>query len=147
MSLLERLEEDLKSAMRAGDGVKRDTLRMVLAACKNRRIELAGDLNEEQLLAVLSQNVKSRKDSAEQYQAAGREELAAKELAEIAVIEIYLPQKLSEEDTRKLVEEKIGELGLTSKKEMGQVMKAIMATHKNLVDGKLVQRFAGEILS
>jgi len=147
MTMRERIEADVKTAMRERNELARDTLRMVLAAMKNRRIELGEDLDEEQELAVLMQSVKSRKDSAEQYQKAGREELAAKELAEIGIIESYLPRQLGEEETREIVASLVAELGLTSKKELGVLMKQIMARHKGRVDGKLVQRFAGEILA
>jgi uncharacterized protein YqeY len=118
----------------------------VLAAMKNRRIELREDLDEAQELAVLMQSVKSRKDSAEQYQDAGRSELADKELAEIRIIDGYLPQQLTEEETREIVGAMVTELGLTSKKELGALMKQVMARHKGRVDGKLVQRFAAELL-
>lgn len=147
MTMRERIEADVKTAMRERNELARDTLRMVLAAMKNRRIELGEDLDEEQELAVLLQSVKSRKDSAEQYRNAGREELAAKELAEIGIIEAYLPEQLSEEETREVVAALVAELGLTSKKELGALMKETMARHKGRVDGKLVQRVAGEILA
>lgn len=146
-SLLETLQTDLKQAMRAGDADTRDAIRMVLAALKNRRIELGADLDEGESLAVLTKQVKSREDSAGQYDAAGRPELAAKERAEIEVIRRYLPEQLSEEAVRELVERTIARLGATSKKDLGQVMKAVLADHKGRIDGKLVQRFASELLA
>jgi len=146
MGVRETLDADLKTAMRGGDTLSRDTLRMVLAGVKNKRIEVGEDLSEEQVLAVLASAVKSRKDSAAQFDEAGRPELAVKERAEIDVIERYLPQQLSEAETRTLVEGLVGELGITTKRELGKLMKAVMAEHKGRVDGKLVQRFAGELL-
>ena len=146
MSLKDQLEADLKDAMRAGEVLRRDTLRMVLAAMKNRRIELGEDLNDEQQLAVLRSNVKSRVDSAQQYEKAGRDDLAAKEAAEIEMIEGYLPKMLSESDTKRIVEEAIAEVGAASRKDMGRVIKAVMAKHKGLVDGKLVQGLAAGML-
>ncbi len=146
MGVRETLDADLKTAMRGGDTLSRDTLRMVLAGVKNKRIEVGEDLSEEQVLAVLASAVKSRKDSAAQFDEAGRPELAVKERAEIDVIERYLPQQLSEAETRTLVEGLVGELGITAKRELGKLMKAVMAEHKGRVDGKLVQRFAGELL-
>ncbi len=145
-SLSDQLGSDLKDAMRAGETVRRDTLRMVLAAMKNRRIEVGAELDEDQQMSVLMSAVKSRKDSVEQYSANDRQDLADKELAEIAVIEGYLPQQMGPQETAELVRAKIAELGLTSKREMGQLMKAVMADHKGSVDGKLVQRLAGEHL-
>ena len=147
MSLIEQLTSDVKDAMRAGETLRRDTLRMTLAAMKNRRIETGQDLDEDQQLAVLLSAVKSRTDSVTQYEANDRQDLADQERAEIAVLQGYLPKQLSEEETAEIVRAKIGELGLTSKSEMGQVMKAIMADHKGALDGKLVQRLAAQELA
>lgn len=147
MSLFEQLQEDLKDAMRAGDTVSRETLRMVIAAFKNKRIEFGRDLEGPEELDVVQKNVKTRQDSVEQYTSAGREDLAAKEAAEIEVLKRYLPQALTEEETRELVSGLIAELGITKKQELGQLMKRVMAEHKGRVDGKLVQSVAGELLS
>ena len=146
MSLLTTVQNDLKEAMRAGDVVTRETLRMVLSALKNRRIELIADLSPAEELAVLTKQVKSREDSAAQYDAAGRPELAARERAEIEVIRRYLPEQLSEDAVRELVERTIATVGASSKKDIGAVMKSILAEHKGKVDGKLVQRLASERL-
>jgi len=146
VSLIETLQEDLKEAMRAGDTTARGTLRMAIAALKNRRIEKGLDLDEGEALAVLTKQVKSREDSAGQYEEAGRPELAEKERAEIEVIRRYLPEQLSEHDLRELVAKTIEAVGASSKKDIGVVMKAIMAEHRGRVDGKLVQRFASETL-
>jgi len=146
MKLLAKLQEDLKDAMRAGDVTTKETLRMTLAALQNRRIEAGEDLDEGTELQVLTKQVKSREDSVEQYDAADRKDLADKERAEIEVLRRYLPEQLSEDSVRALVQKVISEQGLSSKKEMGQVMKAIMAEHRGKVDGKLVQRLASELL-
>ncbi len=143
----ERIDADLKNAMRERDTVTRDTLRMVMAALKNRRIELQRDLEPPDEIGVLQKAHKSRLDSAQQYSDAGREELAEKERTEASLISNYLPKQLGEEETRTIVQAIVDELGLTEKKEMGQVMKAVMARHKGEVDGKLVQKAAGELLS
>ena len=147
MSLADQLMAAVKEAMRGGETLRRDTLRMVVSALKNRRIELGSELTPEQELAVLSSAVKSRADSAAQYDQAGRSELAEKERAEIAVIEGYLPEQLGPEEIQRIVGEKIAELGLSSKQELGQLMKAVMADHKGAVDGKLVQQAAAALLS
>lgn len=146
MKLLAQLQSDLKDAMRAGDTTARETLRMVLAALKNRRIETGEDLAEGEELQVLTKQVKSREDSVEQYDAAGRKDLADRERAEIEVLKRYLPEQMSADDVRALVQKTIADLGLSSKKDMGQVMKAILAEHRGTVDGKLVQRLASELL-
>lgn len=147
MSVLETLQNDLKAAMRARDEVSRATLRMVIAALENRRIELGRGLEESEELAVLGKQVKSRQDSAEQYEQGGRPELAQRELAEIEVVRRYLPTELSEDALRDIVRATIERLGVDSKAGLGQVMKAVMAEHRGRVDGKLVQRVAGELLA
>jgi hypothetical protein len=146
MSVQPRIESDLKTAMRSQNALARDTLRMVIAAFKNRRIELGGDLTEADEIAVLQKAHKSRLDSAEQYDAAGRPELAERERAEAALVESYLPQQLGEDETRALVERLVAELGIAGKQDIGRLMKTVMAEHKGQVDGKLVQRIAGELL-
>lgn len=147
MSLTDQLNDDLKAAMRGGDTVARETIRSAMAALKNKRIELGKDLEETDVLAVLGKCVKSREDSVEQYAKAGREDLAEKERAEIAVLKGYLPAMLSEDETRALVQELIAELGIGSKKEFGKLMKVAMERHRGRIDGKTVQRIAGETLS
>ena len=154
MSLRDRLQADVKSAMRDGDKLKRDTLRMVLAAVQEARGELVrlgklkldDELPEDAVLAVLAKNVKTREDSAEQYETAGRVDLAQQERAEIGVIKGYLPEGLSDDDVRAAVTEVIESLGVTEKSGLGQVMKAMMAKYKGRVDGKAVQKHANEIL-
>jgi hypothetical protein len=150
MGLKEQLEADLKEAMKAGETVRRDTLRMTLAALKNRAIELGGTatvLDQDQCLAVVLGAVKTRKDSASQYDDAKRDDLAKIERAEIEVLQGYLPKALSEEETRAVVQAAIESSGATSNKQMGLVMKVVMGSHRGSVDGKLVQRLCGELLS
>ena len=146
MSLADQIQSDLKDAMKAGDAIKRDTLRMLVASLKNARIDKGSDLDEKEVLGAVRTNVKTRKDSAQQYRDAGRPELADKEEAEIGVLEGYLPQQLDEAATRGIVEEAIRETGAEGKAGIGLVMKAVMAKHRDVVDGKTVQRLAGELL-
>ncbi|HYY98939.1 MAG TPA: GatB/YqeY domain-containing protein, partial [Pyrinomonadaceae bacterium] len=103
------------------------TLRMVKAAVQNREIEKGGELSDEELTKLLQSLVKQRRDSVEQYEKAGRAELAEKERAEIAVIEEYLPRAASREEIERAVEEAVAETGASSMKEMGAVMKAALA--------------------
>jgi uncharacterized protein len=146
MPLLTKLQDDLKTAMRAKDVLARDTLRMVLAEMKNRRIELGHELKETDQEAVLARCVKTRRDSFEQYEKAGRSDLAEKERAEISVIEGYLPEQLSEDEVRAAVKAAIETSGAKSKKDLGAVMKALMVEHKGRIEGKVAQRFAAELL-
>src|SRR5688572_30649132 len=127
MSLKERITSDMTAAMKARESERLSTLRMVKAAVQNREIEKGGELSEEELVKALQSLVKQRRDSVEQYEKAGRTELAEKEKAEIAVIEEYLPQAASLEEIERAVAEAIAETGATSMKEMGAVMKAAQA--------------------
>ncbi len=146
MSLQERIEADLKTAMLERNTLTRDTLRMVIAAFKNKKIELGRTLDRDDEVSVLQKAHKSRLESAEAFGLADRSELAQKERAEAAVIEGYLPKLMGEGETRAVVEAIVRELGLTDKKQIGQVMKTAMSRHRSEVDGKLVQKIAGELL-
>jgi uncharacterized protein YqeY len=146
MSLKERLEADLKSAMRDQRNLERDTLRLALSALKYRRIELGKELDDAEVIASLQKGVKSREESAGEYTKAGRPELAAKERAEAAVLAGYLPKLLDEAATRELVRAAIAEHGIADKKQLGALMKAVLAKHQGQVDAKLVNRLAGELL-
>ena len=127
MSLKERITGDMTAAMKARDAARTSTLRMVKAALTNREIEKGGELSDEEVTKALQSLVKQRRDSVEQYEKAGRAELADKERAEIAVIEEYLPRAATREEIERAVEEAITEAGATSMKEMGAVMKAAQA--------------------
>ncbi len=146
MSLLERLQDDLKEAMRASETMRRDTIRLVISALKLKAIDGKQELDEGEEFTVLKKEVKNRRDSIEQYEAANREDLAAIERAEIDVLEPYLPEEMSAEQVREIVQAAIQQLGATSKKEMGKVMQTVMAEHKGQVDGKVVQQCANELL-
>jgi uncharacterized protein len=127
MSLKERIISDLTAAMKAKDAARLSTLRMVKASFMNREIEKGGELTDEELTKALQSLVKQRRDSIEQYEKAGRQELADKERAEIEVIEEYLPQAASREEIEQAVMAAISETNATSMREMGAVMKAAQA--------------------
>jgi len=146
-TLLARLQDDMKAAMKSGDTLTRDTLRLAITDLKRRELDLARDLTPDEELAVMQKAVKSREDSVTQYDGAGRKDLADQERAEIGVLRRYLPQMLSEEETRALVTAAIQKLGVSSKKDLGQVMKAVLAEHKGRVAGGLVQKLAAELLA
>lgn len=139
MSLFDRLSEDLKQAMRSKDQLRMDVIRMIKAAALNKEIELKKDLDDADLSRIMTQLIKQRKESVEQYQKAKRDDLAGKELKEIAIIESYLPKALSADEIAQAVSAAIQETGATSLKDMGTVMKAVMAKLAGqTVDGKQV---------
>ncbi|HYP00762.1 MAG TPA: GatB/YqeY domain-containing protein [Pyrinomonadaceae bacterium] len=127
MSLKQRIVDDMTAAMRAKDAARLSTLRMVKAAMMNRQIEKGGELTDEEMTKMLQSLLKQRRDSVEQYEQGGRAELAAKERAEITVIEAYLPQAATREEIESAVAAAIAETGASSMKEMGAVMKAVQA--------------------
>jgi uncharacterized protein len=139
MTLGEKIIVDLTASMKAQDAARTSTLRMVKAAMMNRQIEKGGQLDDEEISKLLRSLVKQRRDSIEQYQKAGRQELVDKESAEITVIEGYLPQAASRDEIEAVVAEAISSTGASSMKDMGKVMKAAQAglAGKN-ADGRLV---------
>ena len=139
MSLKDKIISDLTGAMKAKDAERLSVLRMVKANLMNRQIEKGADLTDEEITKALQTLVKQRRDSVEQYEKAGRDELAAKEKSEITVLEDYLPQSASKEEIEKAVAEAIAETGASSVKEMGMVMKAAQAKLAGKsADGKTV---------
>jgi len=139
MSLKQQIISDLTASMKAQDAPRTSTLRMVKAAVINREIEKGGELDDEEMSKLLRSLVKQRRDSVEQYEKGGRQELADKEKAEIVVIEAYLPQAASREEIEAAVADAIAESGASSMKDMGKVMKAAQAVlaGKN-ADGRTV---------
>lgn len=121
--LTQRITDDMKAAMKDKDTVALSAIRMLRAAMKDKEIELKSTgLNDEQTFAVIARMIKQRKDSSSQYEEAGRPELAAKENAEISVLEVYLPAQITDEEIAILVAKAVAECGATSMKDMGQVM-------------------------
>ena len=147
MSLMDKISEDLKTAMRARDDVGKRTLRMLKSDLGKREIDLERDLDEAEELKVLASAVKSRKDSIAAYDDAGRADLADAEREEIAVLAKYLPKALDEDEARAAIRALATELGVTEKKQMGQLMKEVMARYRGQIDGKLASRLAAEALS
>ena len=141
-----KIEADIKAAMLARNEVTRDTLRLVINDVKKSEETNGRAATEEDVLAALSGGAKRRHESIEQFDKAARKDLADKERAELAVITAYLPKQMDEAQARKLVADLIAELKLTSKKDVGLLMKGLMAKHKGAVDGKLAQRLAMELL-
>jgi uncharacterized protein YqeY len=139
MSLTKQIVADLTGAMKAQDANRTSTLRMIKAAMMNRQIEKGSELDDDEMQKLLRSLVKQRRDSIEQYEKAGRQELVDKEKAEIDVIETYLPQAASRDEIEQAVSAAIAETGATSMKDMGKVMKTVQAAlaGKN-ADGRLI---------
>jgi uncharacterized protein YqeY len=139
MTLREQIISDMTASMKAQDAPRTSTLRMVKAAMMNRQIEKGGELDDEEMTRLLNSLVKQRRDSVEQYEKGGRQDLADKEKSEIQVIEAYLPQAASPEEIETAVAAAIAESGANSMKDMGKVMKSVQAAlaGKN-ADGRMV---------
>ncbi|NOX37157.1 MAG: GatB/YqeY domain-containing protein [Calditrichaeota bacterium] len=147
MSLEKQLLEDMKAAMKSGDKLRLETIRSLRAQLKNAQIEKGGELSEEEQIQVLMKAAKKRKESIEQFRAVGREDRAQIEAQELAIIEAYLPQQMSEDEISRLVDQIIQEVGATSPRDMGRVMGTIMPKVKGRADGKLVQQIVKDKLS
>ena len=133
-SITGRIEEDVKSAMRTKDKERLGTLRLIRAAIKQREVDERVELDDAQVLAVLEKMLKQRRDSIEQYRAAGREELAAKEETEIGVIEQYMPARLDEAEVEAIIDEAIASTGAASVSDMGKVMGILKAKLQGRAD-------------
>ena len=139
MSLTEQVQKDMVDAMRKREELRLSTLRMMKAALQNKQIEKRGTLEDKEELQVFSTMIKQRKDSIEQFEKGNRPELAKKEADEIAIIETYMPKAVGEEDVVTAVRATIAEMGTPTMKDMGAVMKNVMAKFAGVrVDGKLV---------
>lgn len=148
MSLLERLNQDMKLYMRNREKDKLSVIRMVKASLQNEAIKLKKDgLSEEEELTVLSREVKQRKDSLQEFTNANRSDLVDKVQNELHILEAYLPKQLSEEELLSIVNETISETGANSKADMGKVMSAIMPKVKGKADGGLVNKLVLRQLS
>jgi uncharacterized protein len=139
MTLMERIGEDMKTAMRARDTVKLGALRMAKAALMNREVERAAALDELESQQVIASLIKQRRDSIEQFEKGGRADLADKERAEIDLLQVYLPPPIDTAEIEKAIDAAIAETGATSPRDMGKVMKAVMSRlGAAQVDGKVV---------
>ncbi len=138
MTIQDRLTEAMKVAMKAKDSLRLNTIRMMRSAIKNREIDTRSELSETEAISILSTLVKQRRESAEAYRNGGRDDLAAKEEAELLVIQEFLPSQLDEAGIRELIEKAVLETGATSPKDMGKVMKVVSAQTTGRADGRLV---------
>ncbi|SDW88476.1 GatB/YqeY domain-containing protein [Paenibacillus sp. CF384] len=146
MNLSERLNDDMKQAMKSQEKFKLTTIRMIRASIKNLEIDLKRPLEDAEVLDILSREIKQRKDSLQEFQKAGRDDLTKDVAAEIEIISVYLPQQLTEEEIKLIVQQTIQETGASSKAEMGKVMSALLPKTKGRADGKLVNTFVQQFL-
>lgn len=147
MALADQLSQEIKNAMLAKNAERLNALRMLKSAIGYVQIEKkTNELSDADFIAVVQREVKKRRDSVEQFTSGGRPELAAKESAEIAVLETFLPKQLSPEELEALVRATIQELGATDKKQMGAVMKAVQAKVAGRADGKTISAIVGRLL-
>jgi len=138
MTLIKQVEQDMIQAAKAKDKIRLSALRLIKTATHNREIDLKRELNEAEMLQLLSGMVKQRKDSIEQFAKGGRTDLVAQEEAELAIIQAFMPQQLSREEVEAEIEKAVVEAGATSVKDMGKVMKVLMPRITGKADGKTV---------
>ncbi|RLB68154.1 MAG: GatB/YqeY domain-containing protein [Deltaproteobacteria bacterium] len=146
MGLKDDIAAAVKDAMKKREKLRLGVLRMLMSEMKNRQIESRKDLEDADILQVITRMVKQRNDSAEQFSKGGRDELAAKEKSEIEVLQTYLPKALSENELENLVKEAIAETQATSKKDMGKIMKVVMPKIAGRADGKAVNQMVARLL-
>lgn len=147
VSLRNRLDEELKAAMRSSDAMRRDSLRMVLAAVQKAEKEGKHELADDEMLGILTRELKVRRESVDTFRAGGREDLVAKEEAAIAVVSEFMPQPLSETELKALVEQAIAETGAASPRDMGKVMGWISPKTRGRADGKVVSQLVTQLLA
>lgn len=140
MTLASRLQQDLTDAIRARDELRRDTLRMAIAAAYNAQKAAGRELTDDEVLKVLAREVKTRRESVEAFRAGGREDLAAKEESEIAILADFLPEQLSEAEIAALISEAIAATGAAGPRDMGKVMGWLAPRTKGRADGRLVSQ-------
>lgn len=147
MSLSERLNEDMKQAMKSQDKFRLSVIRMVRSSIKNAEIDQRKTLDDNEVLEILAREIKQRKDSLQEFEKAGRTDLTENLAVEIAIISEYMPQQLTEDEIKTIVRQTVQEIGAKSKAEMGKVMSALMPKVKGRADGKLVNQLVQQILS
>lgn len=145
--LFKKLQEDMKNAMKSGEKERLSTIRMLISEIKKVQIDSKKELTDDDVVSILQKYLKQRKEAYSQYISAGREDLARKEQFEIDVVQEYLPQPLSEEELSNIIQQTIQEVGASSVKDMGKVVKAVMEKVKGRAEGATVSRIVKEKLS
>ena len=133
--------------MKAGDRLKLSTLRMLVAAIKQKEIDTRSDISDDDIISIIEKQMQQRLEAAEQYEAAGRNELFEKESQEAEILKAYLPEKMGEEEVKEMIEKIISEMGGISMKEMGNVMSALKDQAGSKIDMKLASQMVREIIS
>jgi hypothetical protein len=149
MSLKDKIQEDLKQAMLAKEEQKLSTIRMLKSAIQYFEIQKGGagyEATDEDVIEIVGREIKKRRESIEMFEKGGRQELADKEKSELELLQTYLPEQLSEEDVRSLVEEAVAQTGATTMQDMGKVMGALMPKTKGKADGQMVSQIVREKL-
>ena len=147
MSLKEKLLSNMKEAMKSKDSVKLGTVRGVISAVKNQEIDLKKELSEEEILTIVSREVKKRKEAAVLYEKGNRPELKDKEIQEMKILQAYLPEQVSEKDLRRRIQEVIDETGAEGMKDFGKIMKTLVPEFKGKADNSLIKELANEYLN
>ena len=147
MSILDKLTEDMKVALKEGEKDRLSAIRMMRGQLKNEALDKRSDLTEEEEIAVLTSAAKKRRESIEAYQAAGRDDLVKKEQQELDVIQSYLPQPLSEQELTEIIDQVIAETGAVTMKDIGKVMPAVMERVRGRADGKTINQLVRQKLS
>jgi hypothetical protein len=143
----QRIEADVKSALKAGEKEKLSTLRMLLTEVKNERIRKGGEVDEAGFVGLVRKSIKQREEAATQYRQGGREELAAKEESELQILSAYLPAQVDEGQLRSAIEEFVAERGLSGPAAIGQTMKEMLSRFGTSADGATINRIAREVLA
>ena len=146
MSIKQRLDDDLKAAMKAGETITRDTIRLIRAAVLNREKEKGGAPDDREVVDVLSRMSRQYRESIETYRRAARDDLAAKEQAELDVLTRYLPRQLTREEVAELAERAAAEVGASGPGDRGKVMGKLMPQVRGQADGAMVNEIVGEML-
>ena len=146
MTLKNRLNDDLKDAMRKGEVTKRATIRLMLSALRNEEIAQQKELADDDILQVINKQAQQRRESIEAYKSAKRDDLVDKEQAELDIIALYLPELLSEIEVMQIIEETITELGASGPQDMGKVMGKIISQTRGRADGKEISSKVAELL-
>lgn len=147
MTLITQIQDHVKAAMKAGDRLKLSTLRMLVAAIKQKEIDTRSDLSDDDIISIIEKQMQQRLEAAEQYEAAGRNELFEKESQEAEILKAYLPEKMGEEEVKEMIEKIISEMGGISMKEMGNVMSALKDQAGSKIDMKLASQMVREIIA
>ncbi len=147
MTLKDKLLADMKESLKSKDSLRLNTIRSVISAIKNQEIDLRRELEEEEILSVVTREGKKRKEASALFKQGGRTDLMEKEDQELAILQGYLPEQVSEEDLRKRIQEVIAETGAKGMKDFGKIMKVLVPEFKGKADNSVIKNLAGEFLN